>query len=149
MTFCTLLSGRDFKVYFACVQNTQKDMLPSLPLLGQLASQPFKRSQTGLFHGKLIQFGNNVPFSKKKTRRTWLPNIQQKGLRSEVLNREFTLKVTTKALKTIKKVCICSNLIRGFRMPCCGDALLTLNYYLCLRITSPSYTTINSIVHTI
>ena len=89
-------------------------MLPSLPLLGQLASQPFKRSQTGLFHGKLIQFGNNVPFSKKKTRRTWLPNIQQKGLRSEVLNREFTLKVTTKALKTIKKVCKYSSLIRVF-----------------------------------
>ncbi|THH03920.1 hypothetical protein EW145_g5902 [Phellinidium pouzarii] len=78
-------------------------MLPTLPLLAQVASMPFKRSQTGLFHGKVIQFGNNVPFSKHKTRRTWLPNIQQKGLRSEILNKEITIKVSTKALKTIKK----------------------------------------------
>ncbi|EJD01798.1 uncharacterized protein FOMMEDRAFT_88136 [Fomitiporia mediterranea MF3/22] len=79
-------------------------MLPSLPRLSQLASMPFKRAQTGLLHGKLIQFGNNVPFSKHKTRRTWLPNIQRKGLRSELLDRELTLKVSTRALKTIKKM---------------------------------------------
>ncbi|KAI5121925.1 hypothetical protein M0805_000254 [Coniferiporia weirii] len=79
-------------------------MQRTLPRLVQVSSAPFKRSQTGLFHGKLIQFGNNVPFSKQKTRRTWLPNIQQKGLRSTLLNRELTLKVSTKALKTIKKL---------------------------------------------
>ncbi|KAG8842864.1 hypothetical protein FRC20_004210, partial [Serendipita sp. 405] len=34
----------------------------------------FKRAQAGLFHGRTIQFGNNVPESRYKTRRTWQPN---------------------------------------------------------------------------
>lgn len=67
-------------------------------------STPFKRSQFGLFHGKMRQSGNNVPFSKHKTKRTWLPNVQQKRLRSDVLGENVKLKLTTRALKTIKKV---------------------------------------------
>lgn len=81
-------------------------MFSTLPLCIQAASAPFKRSQLGLFHGKCIQFGNNVPFSKHKTRRTWHPNVQSKDLRSEVLGRNMNVKVTTRALKTIKKVCL-------------------------------------------
>jgi len=41
-------------------------MFPSLPSLAAALSQPFKRSQLGLFHGKTKQYGNNVPFSKKR-----------------------------------------------------------------------------------
>lgn len=67
-------------------------------------STPFKRSQSGLFHGKMRQSGNNVPFSKQKTKRTWLPNVQQKRLHSDVLGENVRLKLTTRALKTIKKV---------------------------------------------
>ncbi|KAL5520768.1 hypothetical protein ACEPAF_2771 [Sanghuangporus sanghuang] len=79
-------------------------MFPTLPALSKhLLSKPFKRAQTGLFHGSLIQFGNNVPFSKHKTRRTWLPNIQHKGLFSDLLGRELRLKVTTRSLRTIRK----------------------------------------------
>lgn len=50
------------------------------------------------------QSGNNVPFSKQKTKRTWLPNVQQKRLHSDVLRENVRLKLTTRALKTIKKV---------------------------------------------
>ena len=50
------------------------------------------------------QSGNNVPFSKQKTKRTWLPNVQQKRLHSETLGESVKLKLTTRALKTIKKV---------------------------------------------
>ncbi|KAL5514718.1 hypothetical protein ACEPAG_2034 [Sanghuangporus baumii] len=79
-------------------------MFPTLPALSKhLLSKPFKRAQTGLFHGSLIQFGNNVPFSKHKTRRTWLPNVQHKGLFSDLLGRELRLKVTTRSLRTIRK----------------------------------------------
>ena len=67
-------------------------------------STPFKRSQSGLFHGKMRQSGNNVPFSKQKTKRTWLPNVQQKRLHSDALGESVRLKLTTRALKTIKKV---------------------------------------------
>lgn len=74
-------------------------------------STPFKRSQFGLFHGKMRQSGNNVPFSKHKTKRTWLPNVQQKRLHSDVLGETVKLKLTTRALKTIKKV---SRSVRAF-----------------------------------
>jgi large subunit ribosomal protein L28 len=80
-------------------------MHPSLPSFVAALSQPFKRSQLGLFHGKMKQYGNNVPFSKKKTRRTWLPNIQSKRLFSDALGEMVRVKVTTHALKTIRKVC--------------------------------------------
>lgn len=76
------------------------NMFPSLAL-----SIAFKRAQTGLFQGKTIQFGNNVPFSYKKTRRTWLPNVQNKRLPSEIVGGLIRVKLTTRALRTIKKVC--------------------------------------------
>ena len=80
-------------------------MFPSLPSFAAALSQPFKRSQLGLFHGKTKQYGNNVPFSKKKTRRSWLPNIQNKRLFSDALGENVRVKLTTRALKTIRKVC--------------------------------------------
>jgi len=78
-------------------------MFPSLPSFAAALSQPFKRSQLGLFHGKTKQYGNNVPFSKKKTRRSWLPNIQTKRLFSDALGENVRVKLTTRALKTIRK----------------------------------------------
>ncbi|KAF7353706.1 Mitochondrial 50S ribosomal protein [Mycena venus] len=65
--------------------------------------QPFKRAQFGLFQGRTKQYGNNVPFSLHKTRRSWLPNVQRKRLFSETLQSHVRVKVTTTALKTIKK----------------------------------------------
>ena len=81
-------------------------MLPSLPRLSNLPiiRQPFKRSQEGLFHGKMKQYGNNVPHSKHKTRRTWLPNVRSKRLPLKATGETVKLKVTTRALKCIKKV---------------------------------------------
>jgi large subunit ribosomal protein L28 len=79
-------------------------MFFNIPLFQAAVSAPFKRAQLGLFHGKMKQYGNNVPFSKKKTRRTWLPNIQSKRLFSESLGENIRVKVTTRALRTIKKV---------------------------------------------
>ncbi|KAJ3747471.1 hypothetical protein DFH05DRAFT_1533705 [Lentinula detonsa] len=76
---------------------------PAASAKAQIVSQPFKRSQLGLFQGKTKQYGNNVPHSKHKTRRTWLPNVQRKRLFSEALNEHVRVKVTTRALKTIKK----------------------------------------------
>ncbi|KAI8992211.1 hypothetical protein BDB01DRAFT_777505 [Pilobolus umbonatus] len=68
-----------------------------------LARATFKRAQRGLFGGKHIQFGNNNPFSKKKTRRNWLPNVQNKNLFSQALNGFIEVKVTTSVLRTIDK----------------------------------------------
>lgn len=93
----------DFLKFWNCQLACHFVMLPSKTLL-DIVSQPFKRSQLGLFHGKMKQYGNNVPFSKHKTRRTWLPNVQQKRLPSEILNKDVRVKVTTRAMRSIKKV---------------------------------------------
>ncbi|KAG8924359.1 39S ribosomal protein L24, mitochondrial [Tulasnella sp. 418] len=79
-------------------------MIPSLVrYAGAEGSQAFKRAQTGLFGGAMKQYGNNVPHSKTKTRRTWLPNIQPKKLYSETLQRHIQTKITARTLKTVDK----------------------------------------------
>ncbi|KAH7106992.1 hypothetical protein BKA62DRAFT_685710 [Auriculariales sp. MPI-PUGE-AT-0066] len=79
-------------------------MFPSLPVLAtKIIAQPFKRSQGGLFHGAVKQYGNNVPHSMNKTRRTWLPNIQVKRLYSRTMDQWIKLSLTTRALRCIDK----------------------------------------------
>ncbi|EKX45647.1 hypothetical protein GUITHDRAFT_71217, partial [Guillardia theta CCMP2712] len=61
------------------------------------------RADRGLFGGKKIGFGNNVSFSERKTRRTWMPNVQQKRLWSDCFDTMIKLRITTSVLKTIDK----------------------------------------------
>lgn len=63
-----------------------------------------KRSQRGLYNGRTIQSGHNVPKSRQKTARTWQPNIQNKRLWSETLGHWIKAKVSTSALRTIDKL---------------------------------------------
>ncbi len=53
--------------------------------------------------GKKVQFGNNVSHSKRRTRRQFHPNIQSVSLDSQVLGREVSLKISTRALRTVQK----------------------------------------------
>ncbi|KAI0365424.1 hypothetical protein BV20DRAFT_973315 [Pilatotrama ljubarskyi] len=96
-------------------------MFPSIPLFA-VVSAPFKRAQLGLFQGKTKQYGNNVPNSKHKTRRTWLPNVHNQRLFSDALQQYVRLKVSARALKTIKKVC--THLVAAVRVAvtnaCCS-----------------------------
>ncbi|KAF8684975.1 Ribosomal L28 family [Rhizoctonia solani] len=78
-------------------------MFGTLPTLSRSAGIPFKRASQGLFEGLTKQYGNNVPHSMKKTRRTWTPNVQTKRLFSETLGHHVKLSVTTRALRTIDK----------------------------------------------
>ncbi|SPO24799.1 related to MRPL24 - mitochondrial ribosomal protein, large subunit [Ustilago trichophora] len=64
----------------------------------------FKRSQRGLYDGKMIQSGHNVPKSRQKTARTWAPNIQHKRLWSETLDTFVKARVSTSALRTMDKL---------------------------------------------
>lgn len=54
--------------------------------------------------GKKPQYGNNVPWSKKQTRRTWQPNIQNFSLYVPELGRTVKIKASTKAIKSIDKM---------------------------------------------
>lgn len=54
--------------------------------------------------GKRPITGNNVSHANNKTKRRFLPNIQQKRFWVPEENRFVTLKVTPKGIRTIDKV---------------------------------------------
>jgi len=54
--------------------------------------------------GKKRQFGNNVPWSKKKTRRTWQPNVQRYTFYDPELGRTLRLKASAKTMRSIEKM---------------------------------------------
>ena len=51
--------------------------------------------------GKGKQFGNNVSFSQRRTRKTWDANIQKKTL--VVDGKKIRVKISTSALRTLKR----------------------------------------------
>ena len=53
--------------------------------------------------GKKPQVGNNVSHANNKTKRRFLPNLQKKRFFIPEEDRWITLKVSTKAIKTINK----------------------------------------------
>jgi large subunit ribosomal protein L28 len=65
----------------------------------------FRQSNTGLYGGATIQFGNKISQGRNegKTRRFWKPNVRRKKLWSEALQQFLFIKVTRKALRTIRK----------------------------------------------
>lgn len=53
--------------------------------------------------GKGPQFGNNVSHANNKTKRRFYPNLQKKRFYLPEEDKWITLKVSTKAIKTINK----------------------------------------------
>ena len=53
--------------------------------------------------GKQTRFGHNVSHSKRATNRRFVPNVQKVSLVSEALGRTVTLRVSTRALRTLVK----------------------------------------------
>jgi large subunit ribosomal protein L28 len=51
--------------------------------------------------GKGKQFGNNVSFSQRHTKKVWKPNLQTKTL--TVNGKKVVLKISTQAIRTLKK----------------------------------------------
>ena len=51
--------------------------------------------------GKGPMSGNNVSHAKNRTRRRFLPNLQDVTLQSDVLGRSFKLKISSAALRTV------------------------------------------------
>lgn len=52
--------------------------------------------------GKAVMTGNNVSHANNKTRRTFLPNIQDTSVFSESLARNVKLRTSTAGLRTIE-----------------------------------------------
>ena len=56
-----------------------------------------------LITGKGVQTGNNVSHSNRKTRRRFMPNLQEVAIYSEILEAPVTLRITNNGLRTIEK----------------------------------------------
>jgi large subunit ribosomal protein L28 len=54
------------------------------------------------FTGKGVLTGNNVSHANNKTRRRYLPNLQETSLLSDALGSTVRVRVTTRALRTIE-----------------------------------------------
>jgi large subunit ribosomal protein L28 len=52
--------------------------------------------------GKGVLSGNNVSHANNKTRRRYLPNLQETSLLSDVLGQQVRVRVSTRALRTIE-----------------------------------------------
>ena len=59
-------------------------------------------SRRCLISGKGVLTGNNVSHANNKTRRRFLPNLQETSVLSDALNQMVRLRVTTRGLKTIE-----------------------------------------------
>jgi len=60
-------------------------------------------SRVCVITGKRPMSGNNVSHANNKTKRRFLPNLKKRRFYSEKEKRRLTLKVSTKALRTIDK----------------------------------------------
>ena len=53
--------------------------------------------------GKGVQAGNNVSHAHNKTRRRFMPNVQKTSMLSDALGQSISLKLSTRAIRTIEK----------------------------------------------
>ncbi len=53
--------------------------------------------------GKKTEVGMNVSHSHRRTKRTFLPNLQKLKFHSEILGRDFLLRISTTGLRTLTK----------------------------------------------
>ena len=53
--------------------------------------------------GKGVMTGNNVSHANNKTRRRFLPNLQQTSMPSDILGRNISVRVSVSAIRTIEK----------------------------------------------
>ena len=51
--------------------------------------------------GKGKQYGNNVSFSQRHTKKVWEPNLQKKTL--VIDGKKIRVKISTSALRTLKR----------------------------------------------
>ncbi len=53
--------------------------------------------------GKGVLTGNNVSHANNKTRRLFLPNLQEAALLSDILGQRIRLRISTRAIRTIER----------------------------------------------
>ena len=59
-------------------------------------------SRRCMITGKGVLTGNNVSHANNKTRRRWLPNLQEFRLESDILGERVKLRLSTRGMRTIE-----------------------------------------------
>ena len=54
--------------------------------------------------GKCVLTGNNVSHAKNRTKRRFLPNLNNVSLSSDILKKSFKFKISSSALRTVDKL---------------------------------------------
>jgi len=80
--------------------------------------------------GTGVMSGNNVSHSNRKTKRRFLPNLQNLSFRSDALGTNVSLKITTATLRTINKY----GNIDSFLVNCRHSKLTDLGKALKLKV---------------
>jgi large subunit ribosomal protein L28 len=52
--------------------------------------------------GKGVLSGNNVSHANNKTRRRFLPNLQETSMLSDILGADITMRLCTRAIRTVE-----------------------------------------------
>ncbi len=60
-------------------------------------------TKTCIVTGKTVQTGNNVSKSNRKTRRRFMPNLQNVSVYSEILDQQINMRISSNGLRTIEK----------------------------------------------
>jgi large subunit ribosomal protein L28 len=76
--------------------------------------------------GLKVSFGNSRSNSNIKTRRKFSPNITIKSFHSDILNQDFSLKISAKGIRTIYKHGSLDNYLLTTRMLSLTDTALVL-----------------------
>lgn len=59
-------------------------------------------SRRCMITGKSVMSGNNVSHAQNKTKRRFMPNVQETSLYSEILDRWVKVKASTAGLRTVE-----------------------------------------------
>ena len=68
--------------------------------------------------GKKVMSGNNVSHAKNKTKRKFLPNLQNVKFFSKALDKLISMKVSVKALKSVEKNGVLDEIGRAVQQEC-------------------------------
>ena len=80
--------------------------------------------------------GNNVSHAVNRTKRRFLPNLQNVSFFSEILGKNIRLKVTSKGIKTVEKNGGIDNYILGLKNSLLNDQTRKIKKVLSTKKTS-------------
>ena len=90
---------------FKHLREPRSPLIPPIPPYPYGPNRDYPLADTGLYGGRKVISGNKVSKGRTKstTRRKWYPRVQIRKLKSEAMDKEFSLKVTSSCMRTIRK----------------------------------------------